>query len=80
LQTPPLLCEFEQWINTEIKESDKRLLQGLKEWDAERLEILEKRSREEAVEKEQRKRRKGGVLLRIRRIGRRSLSVCAKRR
>jgi hypothetical protein len=29
-----------------------RLLQGLKEWDAERLEILEKRRREEAVAKE----------------------------
>jgi hypothetical protein len=43
LQTPPPLCDFEQWIDTEIKESDKRLLQGLKEWDAERLEILEKR-------------------------------------
>jgi hypothetical protein len=43
LQTPPLLCNFEQWIDTEIKESDKRLLQGLKKWDAERLEILEKR-------------------------------------
>jgi vacuolar-type H+-ATPase subunit I/STV1 len=52
LQTPPPLCDFEQWIDTEIKESDKRLLQGLKEWDAERLEILEKRRREEAAEKE----------------------------
>jgi hypothetical protein len=29
-----------------------RLLQGLKEWDAERLEILEKRCREEAAAKE----------------------------
>jgi hypothetical protein len=52
LQTPPSLCDFEQWIDTEIKESDKRLLQGLKEWDAERLEILEKRRKEEAAEKE----------------------------
>jgi hypothetical protein len=40
---------FEQWIDTEIKEADMRLLQGLKEWDAERLEILEKRHREEAA-------------------------------
>jgi vacuolar-type H+-ATPase subunit I/STV1 len=52
LQTPPPLCDFEQWIDTEIKEADMRLLQGLKEWDAERLEILEKRRREEAAEKE----------------------------
>ena len=52
MQTPPPLCDFEQWIDTEIKESDKRLLQGLKEWDAEHLEILEKRRREEAAEKE----------------------------
>jgi hypothetical protein len=29
-----------------------RLRQGLKEWDAERLEILEKRHRDEAAEKE----------------------------
>lgn len=52
LQTPPPLCDFEQWIDTEIKESDKRLLQGLKEWDAERAEILEKRRREEAQKRE----------------------------
>jgi hypothetical protein len=32
-----------------------RLLQGLKEWDAECLEILEKRRREEAAEKEHKK-------------------------
>jgi hypothetical protein len=52
LQTPPPLCDFEQWIDTEIKEADMGLLQGLKEWDAERLEILEKRRRDEAAEKE----------------------------
>jgi hypothetical protein len=52
LQTPPPLCDFEQWIDTEIKEADIRLLQGLKEWDAERLEILEKRHGEEAAAKE----------------------------
>jgi hypothetical protein len=49
---PPPLCDFEQWINTEIKEDDRRLLQGLKEWDVERLEILEKRRREEEAKKE----------------------------
>jgi len=52
LQTPPPLCDFKQWIDTEIKESDKRLLQGLKEWDAERAEILENRRREEAQKRE----------------------------
>jgi hypothetical protein len=52
LQTPLPFCDFEQWINTEIKESNKRLLQGLKEWDAVHQEILEKRRREEAAEKE----------------------------
>jgi hypothetical protein len=46
------MCDFEQWIDTEIKESDKQLLQGLKEWDAERQEILEKRRREEAAQNE----------------------------
>lgn len=46
------MCDFEQWIDTDIKESDKRLLQGLKEWDAERAEILEKRRREEAQKRE----------------------------
>jgi hypothetical protein len=52
LQTPPPLCDFEQWIDTEIKEEDKRLLQSLKEWDAERAEILEKRRKEESLQKE----------------------------
>jgi hypothetical protein len=42
-------------IDTEIKESDKRLLQGLKDWNVECLEILEKRCREEAAEKEYKK-------------------------
>jgi hypothetical protein len=46
------LCDFEQRIDNEIKESDKQLLQGLKEWDAECAEILEKRRREEALQKE----------------------------
>jgi hypothetical protein len=52
LQTLPQLYDFEQWIDTEIEESDKQLLQDLKEWDAERAEILEKRRREEALQKE----------------------------
>jgi hypothetical protein len=52
LQTPLSLCDFEQWIDTEIKEADMRLLQGQKEWDTDRLEILEKRRIEEAAAKE----------------------------
>jgi hypothetical protein len=52
LQTPPPLCEFEQWIDTEIKEEDKRFLQGMKEWDEERRQRYEQRQKEEAKEKE----------------------------
>ena len=52
LQTSPSLCDFEQWIDTEIKESDKRLLESLKEWDAERAKIFEMRRKEEAQQKE----------------------------
>jgi hypothetical protein len=49
---PPPLCDFEQWIDTKIKEEDKWILQGLKEWDAERAKILEKPRRQEALQKE----------------------------
>jgi len=52
LQTPPPLCDFEQWIDTEIEESDKWLLQSLKEWDAERAKIFEMRRKEKALQKE----------------------------
>jgi hypothetical protein len=52
LQTPPPLCDFEQWIDTEISETNKRLLKSLKEWDAERKERHERRLREEALENE----------------------------
>ena len=52
LHTPPPLCDFEQWIDTEIKESDKQLLENLKEWDAERAKIFEMRRKEEALQKE----------------------------
>ena len=50
LQTVPL-CDFEQWIDTEIKESDKQHLEGLQEWDAEVKERFEQRRRLEAIEK-----------------------------
>jgi primosomal protein N'' len=46
LQSPPPLCDFEQWIDTEIKEEDKEYLRRMKQWDAERKELLEK-TREE---------------------------------
>ena len=52
LQTPPPLCVFEQWIDTEISEDDKRYMELCKKWEAERLERLEKRRQEEAAEKE----------------------------
>ena len=52
LQTPPPLCDFEQWIDIEIKEKDKRYMELCKKWEAERLKRLEKRCQEEAAEKE----------------------------
>ena len=52
LQTPPPLCDFEQWIDTTIKPEDKRYMELCKKWEAERLERLEKRRQEEAAEKE----------------------------
>ena len=70
LQTPPLLCDFEQWIDTEIKK-----------WEAVRLERVEKRRQEEAVEKERKgkKKWKEGMLLSVKigRTGSGSLSVLA---
>ena len=52
LQTPPPLCDFEQWIDTTIKPEDKRYMELCKKWVAEHLERVEKRRQEEAVEKE----------------------------
>ena len=52
LQTPQPLCDFKQWIDTEIKQEDKRYLELCKKWEAERLEMMEKRCQEEAAEKE----------------------------
>ncbi|XP_066347491.1 uncharacterized protein [Miscanthus floridulus] len=50
--TPPPLCDFEQWIDTEIKPEDKEWMQELLRWEAEDKEMMEKRRREEALEKE----------------------------
>ena len=52
LQTPPPFCDFEQWINIEIKPEDKEWMQKLLRWEAEDKEMMEKRRREEALEKE----------------------------
>ena len=48
----PLLCDFEQWIDTEIKQEDKELMEKLKQWDAEHKERVERRCKEEAAKKE----------------------------
>jgi hypothetical protein len=55
LQTPPPLCDFEQWIDTEIKPKDKEWMQKVLRWEVEDKEMMEKRRREEAVEKEHKK-------------------------
>jgi hypothetical protein len=52
LQTPPPLCDFEQWIDTEIKPKDKEWMQKVLRWEVEDKEMMEKRHREEAAEKE----------------------------
>ena len=52
LQTPPLLCDFEQWIDTKIKPEDKEWMQKLLWWETEDKEMMEKRCREEAAKKE----------------------------
>jgi len=48
----PLLCDFEQWIDTEIKQEDKEWMEKLKQWDAEHKERVERRCKEEAAKKE----------------------------
>ncbi|CAN6297963.1 unnamed protein product [Urochloa humidicola] len=52
LMTPPPLCDFEQWIDTEIKPEDKAWLERLKQWQAEDKELLERKRQAEAAEKE----------------------------
>jgi hypothetical protein len=46
------LCDFEQWIDTEIKEEDKEYLRRMKAWDTEQKELLEQRRQKKAAEKE----------------------------
>ncbi|CAN6210202.1 unnamed protein product [Urochloa humidicola] len=58
LMTPPPLCDFEQWIDTEIKQEDKDWLERLKRWEAEDKELKERKRQAEAVEKEREAERK----------------------
>nr|AWA44620.1 hypothetical protein LOC103644543 [Saccharum spontaneum] len=39
LLDPPPVCDFEEWIDTEIKEKDKEYLRKMKEWEVERKEL-----------------------------------------
>ena len=55
LQTPPPLCDFEQWIDTKIKPEDKEWMQKLLRWEAEDKDMMEKRRGEEAAKKEHKK-------------------------
>ena len=55
MKTPQPLCDFEQWIDTEIKPDDKKWIQKLLWWEAEDKKMMEKRRREEAAEKEHKK-------------------------
>ena len=48
MQTPPPLCDYEQWIDTEIKKEDKDFWDGMNQWDAEINERLEIRRKQEA--------------------------------
>ena len=52
MQIPPPLCDFEQWINTEIKPEDKEWMHKLLWWESEDKEMMEKRRGEEAAKKE----------------------------
>jgi hypothetical protein len=52
LQTPPPLCDFEQWIDTEIKPEDKEWMQKLLRWEVEDKELIESRRKEVAIEKD----------------------------
>ena len=61
MQTPPPLCDFEQWLNTEIKLEDKEWMHKLLRWEIEDKEMMEKRRRDEVAErkhKEEKERRR----------------------
>jgi hypothetical protein len=73
-----LHCSVILSIGSTLK-SSRKIRSGCR-WEAEDKEMMEKRRREEAAEKEHKKGRKGGVLLRTGRRGTRSLSVCAEQK
>ncbi|KAG2616047.1 hypothetical protein PVAP13_3NG104687 [Panicum virgatum] len=76
--TPPPPCDFERWIDTEIREENKRYLEMCKKWETERLERLEKGSKERRQQKRRGKKNwKGGMLLNEGRRGSKRLSVFA---
>ena len=52
MQSPPPLCDFEQWIDTEIKLEDNEWMQKLLRWETEDKEMMKKRRGEEATKKE----------------------------
>ena len=54
LQTPPPLCDFEQWIDTEIPPIHKEIRDGLKEMHAKFRARYEMEQKEEAARKERR--------------------------
>ena len=54
LQTPPPLCDFEQWIDTEISPANKEIRDGLKEMHDEFRARYEMEQKEEAARKERR--------------------------
>ncbi|CAN6331696.1 unnamed protein product [Urochloa humidicola] len=66
LLTPPPLCDFEQWIDTEIKPADKEWLEKLKRWAAEDKELLERKRAAEAAEKEREEERRMRAAAKVR--------------
>ena len=71
----PLLCDFEQWIDTEIKQEDKEWMEKLKQWDAEHKERVERRRKEEAAEKECEAERQMRCEVEAREVRKKNLSV-----
>ena len=80
MQTPPPLCDFEQWIDTENKPEDKEWMQKLLRWEAENKKMMKKRRGEKAAKKEHKKEEERRCIVAYRRRGRRSLSVHAERK
>jgi sulfur relay (sulfurtransferase) DsrC/TusE family protein len=64
----------------EIKEDDKKYLHSMKEWNAERKELLKKRHEEEAAEKERKEEVEKRHAASAGRRGSRSLSVFIMRK